>query len=102
MKVYMLALAAVAVSLVAAPARADEKLAQAKGCLACHKVDAKVVGPSYKEVAARAAKDKTNADALAKTILAGSTNKYGPVPMPANKIDAKDAKTLAEWILKQK
>lgn len=95
-----------AVSLVAAtPAMADDglALAKSKNCLACHSVDKKVVGPAYKDVAAKYAGKAGMADKLAEHILKGSQGVWGPVPMPANtQVSAADAKKLATWVLSLK
>jgi len=88
---------------VAVPAMADEALAKANNCLACHAVDKKVVGPAYKEVAKKHGNDASKADALAQKILKGSSGVYGAIPMPANaKVSEADAKKLATWILSLK
>lgn len=85
---------------VAAPAMADEALAKAKNCLACHQVDKKVVGPSYKEVAKKHGNDASKAGVLADKIMKGGSGVYGAVPMPANPQVSKDEATkLATWIL---
>ncbi|GAB2475900.1 MAG: c-type cytochrome [Comamonas sp.] len=86
-----------------APAWADQALAQSKNCMACHAVDKKVVGPSYKDVAAKYAGQKDAVDKLAQKILKGSSGVWGPVPMPANaQVNEADAKKLATWVLTQK
>ena len=73
------------------------------GCVACHAVDKKLVGPSYKEVAAKYASDKTAVDKLAKKIVAGGSGVWGAVPMPANaQVNEADSKKLAAWVLAQK
>ena len=89
---------AVGTMAAASQAVANQPLAQKSGCLACHAVDKKVVGPSYQEVAKKYAGKK--ADELASSIKAGGTGKWGQIPMPPqpNLSDA-DAKTLATWIL---
>ncbi len=85
------------------PAMADLALATAKNCMACHAVDKKVVGPAYKEVAAKYASDKGAADKLAQKILKGGSGVWGPVPMPANtQVSEAEAKKLAAWVLTQK
>ena len=85
---------------VSAPAFADQALATAKNCMACHAVDKKLVGPSYKEVAAKYAKDKGAADKLAAKILKGGSGVWGAVPMPANtQVSEAEAKKLAAWVL---
>lgn len=103
MKVFIAA-AAVLGMLSAAPAFADAggDLAKAKGCLACHAIDKKLVGPGYKEVAAKYAGDKTAAAKLAEKIQKGGVGTWGQIPMPANNVTADEAKTLAEWVLAQK
>ena len=92
--------------LAAAPALAQDmaKLATTKGCLACHQVDKKVVGPSYKEVANKYRTDKTAEAKLVKKVLDGGTGAWGQVPMPPNKatVNEKEAVSLVKWILSQK
>jgi cytochrome c len=97
--VFALALTAAA----AAPAFADQALATAKNCMACHALDKKLVGPAYKEVAKKYAADKTAADKLATKIQKGGSGVWGAVPMPANpQVNDAEAKKLAAWILSQK
>ena len=85
------------------PAMASKELAQAKNCLACHAVDSKVVGPGFKEVAAKYAGDKGAAATLATKIIAGGSGVWGAIPMPANpQVKEADAKKLATWILSLK
>ena len=82
------------------PAWADQALATSKNCMACHTVDKKVVGPAYKDVAAKYAKQKDAADMLAQKILKGGSGVWGPVPMPANaQVSPAEAQKLANWIL---
>lgn len=96
-------MALVACAAVSAPALADQALATAKNCMACHAVDKKLVGPSYKEVAAKYAGQKDAVDKLAGKILKGGSGVWGPVPMPANaQVNEADAKKLAAWVLTQK
>ena len=98
MKRALFALAAVAA--VSAPAFADQALATSKNCMACHAVDKKLVGPSYKDVAAKYAKDKGSVDLLAAKIMKGGSGVWGPVPMPANpQVNEAEAKKLATWVL---
>ena len=98
MKRLLFAFAAAAV--VAMPAMAQMELAQAKNCLACHAVDHKVVGPAYKDVAAKYAGDKGAVDKLAQKIIKGGSGVWGPVPMPANpQVSEAEAKKLAAWVL---
>jgi cytochrome c len=86
--------------LACAPVFASSKLATEKACMACHSVDKKLVGPSYQEIAKKNAGQKNALSVLTKSIKAGSSGKYGPVPMPAQAtLSEADAKTLAAWVL---
>ena len=86
-----------------APAFAQQDLAQAKNCFACHAVDKKLVGPAFKDVAAKYAGDKTAADKLAQKVMKGGSGVWGPVPMPANpQVNEAEAKKLVQWVLTQK
>jgi cytochrome c len=99
----LVALLALVGTTLAAPAFANQELAQKKNCMACHAVDKKVVGPSYKDVAAKYAGQKDAADKLAEKIQKGGSGVWGPVPMPANtQVSAAEAKQLAQWVLTQK
>jgi cytochrome c len=92
--------ALLAITTVAAPALADQALATAKNCMACHAVDKKLVGPAYKEVAAKYAGQKDAVDKLALKIVKGGSGVWGPVPMPANpQVTDAEAKKLAAWVL---
>ena len=85
---------------LATPAMANKELAQDKNCLACHSVDNKVVGPGFKEVAAKYAGNKAAAATLATKIIAGGSGVWGAIPMPANpQVKEAEAKQLAVWIL---
>jgi cytochrome c len=101
MKRALLILAASTV--VAMPAMADLALAQSKNCMACHAVDKKLVGPAYKDIAAKYAGDKAAADKLATKIQKGGSGVWGAIPMPANpQVNDADAKKLAAWVLATK
>lgn len=90
----------VAAASLAAPAFADEALAKSKNCLACHALDTKLVGPSYKEVAAKYAGQKDAVDKLATKIIKGGSGVWGAIPMPANaQVNEAEAKKLAAWVL---
>ena len=92
--------ALIAAATVSAPVLADQALATAKNCMACHALDKKLVGPSYKDVAAKYAGDKSAADKLATKIQKGGAGVWGPVPMPANpQVSEAEAKKLAAWVL---
>ncbi|UUZ67739.1 c-type cytochrome [Polaromonas sp. P2-4] len=104
MKRILFAIASVAACFaVSTPALADLQLATAKNCMACHAVDKKLVGPSYKDVAAKYAGQKDAADKLAAKVIKGGSGVWGPIPMPANaQVSPDEAKKLATWILAQK
>lgn len=89
--------------LSASAAMADLALATSKNCMSCHAIDKKLLGPAYKDVAAKYATDKTAADKLAQKIIKGGSGSWGAVPMPANpQVSEAEAKKLAAWILSQK
>jgi cytochrome c len=96
----LLLLAVAAGAAFAAPAFANPELAQKKNCLACHATDKKLIGPAYKDVAAKYAGQKDAADKLAQKIMKGGAGVWGPVPMPANtQVNEAEAKQLAAWVL---
>ncbi|MDE2092358.1 MAG: c-type cytochrome [Burkholderiales bacterium] len=89
--------------LAAAPAFAQLELAQKKNCLACHAVDKKVLGPAYKDVAAKYAGQKDAVDKLAAKVMKGGSGVWGNIPMPANpQVSEAEAKQLVQWILSLK
>lgn len=92
---------AVLATMAALPmtASADEGLAKSKACLACHQIDKKVVGPAFKDVAAKYKGDKGAADMLAAKIKAGGKGNWGQIPMPAQNVTDDEAKKLANWVL---
>lgn len=93
--------AVVAVGLLgAAPAFANADLAKSKNCLACHAIDKKLVGPSYKDISAKYKGQDGAVAMLVTKIQKGGAGVWGPVPMPPNpQVSADEAKTLAEWVL---
>ena len=100
MKIAVLILGAALASLASMPALANAELAQKKNCMACHAVDKKLIGPGYKEVAAKYAGQKDAADKLAQKIVKGGVGAWGQVPMPANpQVSEAEAKQLATWVL---
>lgn len=95
-----LALLAALAAFVAGPAFAQADLAQKKNCLACHAVDKKIVGPAYKDVAAKYHGQKDAVAKLAEKVQKGGVGVWGQVPMPANpQVSADEAKSLVTWIL---
>ena len=94
------ALIATLAPVVAGPALANADLAQKKNCMACHATDKKLVGPAYKEVAAKYAGQKDAVAKLTDKVMKGGTGVWGQVPMPANpQVTAAEAKTLVTWVL---
>ena len=92
----------VVVTAAAAPAlaSANQALAQKNACLACHAVDKKLVGPAFQDVAKKYAGQADAQAQIAKSIKAGGSGKWGPIPMPAQAaLSEADASTLAAWIL---
>lgn len=100
---FLLLTAAFAATFSAAPVFASEDLAKQKACLACHQADKKLVGPSYKDIAAKYKTDKDAEKKLAAKIRAGGVGVWGQVPMPANPaVSEAEAVTLAKWVLAMK
>ena len=101
MMVGMLVVSAFATQAAMADAGLD--LAKAKNCLACHAVSTKVVGPAYKDVAAKYAGQKGIEDKLVAKVMKGGSGVWGAVPMPANpQVSEAEAHTLVKWVLSQK
>lgn len=97
---HVLILAAAVASMSVLPAWASADMAQKKNCMACHAIDKKLIGPSYKDVASKYAGQKDAADKLAQKILKGGSGVWGAVPMPANpQVSEAEAKQLAAWVL---
>jgi cytochrome c len=90
-------------ALASSSAMASPDLAKAKNCMACHAVANKLVGPAFKDVAAKYAGQKDAEAKLAAKVLKGGSGAWGAVPMPANpQVSDAEAKTLARWVLAQK
>ena len=93
-------------AVLASPALASMELAQKKSCMACHATDKKLVGPSYKQVAAKYAGQKDAVAQVAERIQKGSVpgkGNWGAIPMPANpQVSADEARQLATWVLSVK
>ncbi|MEX5748341.1 c-type cytochrome [Massilia sp. X63] len=84
-------------------AYAQADLAKAKNCMACHAVGNKLVGPSYKDVAAKYEGQKGAEDKLVQKVMKGGAGVWGPVPMPANpQVSEAEARSLVKWVLSQK
>lgn len=104
----MIAVLATAVSLALANGAlaADPKaeaLAKTSGCLACHSIDKKIVGPAYKDVAAKYKGDKSAEAKLIKKVKEGGKGAWGEMPMPPNaQVKDADIKTIVQWVLSLK
>jgi cytochrome c len=71
--------------------------------MACHAIDKKLIGPSYKDVALKYANDRNATAKLATKVRDGSVGVWGQIPMPANpQVSADEATKLVSWILGQK
>jgi cytochrome c len=103
MKALLTAWAAFTALTLATTVDANEKLAQSSGCMTCHGIDKKIIGPAFKEVAAKYRNDKTAEAALIKKVKAGGKGVWGETPMPPNAhVKDEDIKTLVQWILSLK
>jgi cytochrome c len=103
MKRLAIFLAAAAVIPASLPAQASEELAKKHACFACHATDKKLVGPSYKDVAAKYRGDGAAEAKLADKVKKGSQGTWGQVPMPPNaSVPDADVRALVKWILSQK
>ena len=82
---------------------ADQMLAMQSGCLGCHKVDSKLIGPAFKDVAAKYAADPAQIDRLAQKVKAGSTPGepliWGSVAMPPNQAKPEAIHKVIEWVM---
>ena len=86
--------------MLCAPAWANPELAQKKNCMACHALAQKVIGPAYKDVAAKYAGQADAAAKLVPKVMKGGSGVWGAVPMPANpQVSEAEAKQLVQWIL---
>ena len=103
MKRLAIVLAAAAALPLSLPVQAQEELAKKHACFACHAVDKKMVGPAYKDVAAKYRADKDAPKKLAAKVKNGSQGVWGTVPMPPNSaVPDADINALVKWILSQK
>ena len=103
MKKHLPVLTALALAAAAAPALASEDLAKKHACTACHAIDKKLVGPAYKDVAAKYRGDAKAEAALADKVKKGSVGTWGQVPMPPNAgVPDADVKALVKWVLSLK
>lgn len=103
MKKHIVTLAALSLAVATAPVLASPELAAKNACTACHAVDKKMVGPAYKEVAAKYKGDAKAEAMLIDKVKKGGVGNWGQVPMPPNAgVKDEDLKTLVKWVLSQK
>ncbi len=102
MKTLLMSLA-VSAAVVSLPAMGQEELAKKNACFSCHTVDKKLVGPSYKDVAAKYRNDKTAEAKLVDKVKKGGSGVWGQVPMPPNpNVSDADVRALVKWVLATK
>ena len=103
MKAAWMGVVAVSALLLAGTAQADPAVASSSGCLNCHMVEAKMVGPGFKQVAAKYKGDAGAAAMLAGKVKNGSKGTWGPISMPANTmVSDENIRKLVAWILSRK
>lgn len=104
MKIQFWAVLAASVLLSqAAAADTPAELAKARNCLACHAVAVKIMGPAYREVAAKYAGQKDAEDKLVQKVMKGGSGVWGTASMPANtQVSLAEAHVLVKWVLSQK
>jgi cytochrome c len=91
------------VAQVTMAAESPADLAKAKNCLACHSVTTKIVGPAYKDVAAKYAGQKDAEDKLVQKVMKGGSGVWGAMAMPPNgQVTEAEAHVLVKWVLSQK
>lgn len=103
MKAFLMAIAAAGSLMAAAHVSAaeGEDMAKKHACLACHGVDKKIMGPAFKDVAAKYKGNKEAEAKLIEKVKKGGSGVWGPMPMPANspKVPDADIKTIVQWVL---
>ena len=103
MKFAPLILSVAAGAVFALPVQASEELAKKYMCLTCHQVDKKLVGPAFKEIAAKYASDKAAEGKMVDKVKRGGAGVWGQIPMPPNdKVPEADLKAVVKWVLSAK
>ncbi|MGH7186461.1 MAG: c-type cytochrome [Pseudomonadota bacterium] len=98
-----LAIATIVAAVMSPAAFANQALAEKKNCMACHQTDKKLVGPSYKEVAAKYRTQKDAQKLLVEKVKKGGVGAWGQIPMPPNPgVPDADLNAMVKWILAQK
>ncbi len=98
----ILILVFVSAFLISFQVSADQATAMSSGCLACHKADGKLIGPSFKEIAGKYAGQPGIVDNLATKVKAGGKGVWGDVEMPASPAPLDDVKKVIAWMLTHK
>ena len=88
-------------ALVSGSAMADLELAKKSGCLACHSVEKKIVGPAWKDVGKKYAGDASAKATLVAKVKSGGKGVWGPAPMPPYSPRVSDAniEKLVDFVL---
>jgi cytochrome c len=97
-------LMAIAGYAVGASAQASEELMEKSGCVSCHRIDQKLIGPSFKDIAIKYKSDRNALPYLLEKVRDGGEGVWGDMPMPPNsveKISDADLKSVIEWVLQQ-
>lgn len=100
--IQSMAVGAVSMAMLAAPAMAatPEELLKSNGCTACHAVDKKMVGPAYKDVAAKYGSDKDAQAKLVEKVKKGGSGVWGPIPMPPQAhVKDEDIQAMVKYIM---
>ena len=94
------AIASLSFSAWAVDPAAAMEIAQKNGCLACHSIDTKIVGPAWKDVSKKYAGDAAAEEQLMFKVKKGTKGNWGAIPMPPNPtVKDADIKTMVEYIL---
>lgn len=91
---------ALSLTLASTTAYASNELARSKNCVACHHLERKTLGPSFKDIAAKYADDDATRKTLIEKVQKGGVGVWGQMPMPAQpQVSAEEAQALVRWIL---
>lgn len=103
LKFVTIAILSTAMFATVSMAHADEALAKKNGCTACHSIDKKLVGPAFKDIAAKYKDDKAARDTLITSVKNGSKGKWGNVMMPPNapRVSDENIGKLVDFVLAQ-
>jgi cytochrome c len=82
--------------------KANEQLMEKSGCISCHRIDQKLIGPAYKDVAARYRDHPEVIDTLMQKVREGGEGVWGDVPMAPNsveKVSDENLRLILQWIM---